>query len=84
MADYYMDILEISRKYLGYAAPGFVRSVFSHLGIEIEVINAINARRFADEIPKATGKFLGSEKKQQFKQDILNLLKSESNKDSST
>jgi hypothetical protein len=77
MVDYYAEILEVSRKYLGYSAPGFVRSVFLHLGIEIDIINEINARRFAEEIPRATGKFLSSEKKQQFKQDILNLIKSE-------
>jgi hypothetical protein len=79
MSDYYMDILDVSRRYFGYSAPSFVRSIFSHLGIAKRLIDASDVRKFAEEIPKATGKFLTLERKEQFKQDVLNIIKSVKN-----
>jgi hypothetical protein len=75
MTDYYLDLLQISRKYVGFAAPRFVKIVFQQIGASPKEITEDDVRNFAKEIDMALGKSLSKELKEQFKEEVLQLIK---------
>jgi len=74
MPDFYTELLEVTRKYLGFAAPRFVKIVLQHIGSTPSNVDKDDLKRFAEEISVAVGKALNSERKAQFKQDVLDLI----------
>jgi hypothetical protein len=70
MVDYYFKLVTIARKYVGYAAPRFIRAVLQKLRISGADLNASHMQRITNEIPMAVGKALPMEQKKEFQQEI--------------
>jgi len=73
LPDYYVELVEIARKYIGSTAEYFVRAVLRQIGASPATVSKEHIKAFAEEIPIAAGKALSQEQKNSFAKEVLKL-----------